>query len=101
MTKRELVERIYSNIGEDIHKKDIETILKAYGCIVQAEAHRIYRSGKVLRDDYIPFLMLGRIKITISKERKGMNPKTGNPLKIKPAIRIRIKIGSFERECIE
>ena len=84
MNKAELVCSVQKNLGKDVSKAAAE---KAVNAVVESIAATL-RKGK-----NVQLIGFGTFKVVHRKARMGVNPKTGEPLKIKASKSVKFAVG--------
>jgi DNA-binding protein HU-beta len=85
MNKAELIESVLKNLGKDASKKSAAAAVDA---VLDAIA------GGVRKDKVVQLIGFGTFKVTNRAARKGRNPKTGEPIKIKASKGVRFSASS-------
>jgi nucleoid DNA-binding protein len=85
MNKAELTESVLKNLGKDASKKSAATAIDA---VLDAIA------AGVRKDKIVQLIGFGTFKVTNRAARKGRNPKTGEPIKIKASKGVRFAASS-------
>ena len=84
MNKAELVCSVQKNLGKDVSKAASE---KAVNAVIESIAATL-RKGK-----NVQLIGFGTFKVVHRKARMGVNPKTGEPLKIKASKSVKFGVG--------
>ena len=84
MNKAELVCSVQKNLGKDVSKAASE---KAVNAVIESIAATL-RKGK-----NVQLIGFGTFKVVNRKARMGVNPKTGEPLKIKASKSVKFGVG--------
>ena len=84
MNKAELVSSVQKNLGKDVSKAAAE---KAVNAVVESIAATL-RKGK-----NVQLIGFGTFKVVHRKARMGVNPKTGEALKIKASKSVKFAVG--------
>lgn len=84
MNKAELVTSVQKNLGKDASKASAE---KAVTATIESIAASL-RKGK-----NVQLIGFGTFKVVHRKARMGVNPKTGEPLKIKASKAVKFAVG--------
>jgi nucleoid DNA-binding protein len=85
MNKAELTESVLKNLGKDASKKSAAAAVDA---VLDAIA------AGVRKDKVVQLIGFGTFKVTNRAARKGRNPKTGEPIKIKASKGVRFSASS-------
>ena len=84
MNKAELVCSVQKNLGKDASKAAAE---KAVNAVVESIA------GSLRRGKNVQLIGFGTFKVVNRKARMGVNPKTGEKLKIKASKAVKFAVG--------
>ena len=84
MNKAELVEAVLKNLGKETPRVHAE---RAVDAVIEA-----IKSG-LKRDAQVQLVGFGTFKVAQRKARNGVNPKTGEKLKIKATKTVRFSVG--------
>lgn len=84
MSKSALIEAITKIVGDKVSKRDVKGILEAFVTVGHKE---LKKAGVFVAPGFAKFVV---VKKPATKERKGVNPFTGEPavFKAKPARKI-------------
>lgn len=85
MNKAELIEAVLKNLGKDTSKK---AAADAVDAVINAIATGIKK------DKVVQVIGFGTFKVSQRAARKGRNPKTGEPIKIKASKSVRFSASS-------
>ena len=84
MNKAELVCSVQKNLGRDVSKAAAE---KAVNAVVESIA------GSLRRGKNVQLIGFGTFKVVNRKARLGVNPKTGEKIKIKASKAVKFAVG--------
>ena len=84
MNKAELVEAVQKTLGKDTSKAQAERAVEA---VVEGI------KGGLKKGKPVQLVGFGTFKVTNRKARMGVNPKTGQPLKIKASKSVKFAVG--------
>ena len=84
MNKAELVSSVQKNLGRDVSKASAE---KAVNAVVESIA------GSLRRGKNVQLIGFGTFKVVNRKARLGVNPKTGEKIKIKASKAVKFAVG--------
>lgn len=82
----------------------IENVQKSIGAESKAEAERAVNAvidgikAGIKKDKVVQLIGFGTFKVVSRKARKGINPKTGEPIKIKASKNVRLVAGKALKE---
>lgn len=82
----------------------IENVQKSIGAESKAEAERAVNAvidgikAGIKKDKAVQLIGFGTFKVVSRKARKGINPKTGEPIKIKASKNVRFVAGKALKE---
>lgn len=88
LTQRELIHKIWEK-NPPLTLDQVGMVINTFGEIIEEEAEKLIKN-EFPRHKRIVFIGLGRIKISTVQPRMGMNPKTGEPVKIPKQVRLSI-----------
>lgn len=91
MNKAELVEAVLKSLGEKYSKTEVERIL--------ATVIEEIKNG-VKKNKQLQLIGFGTFKVVNRKARKGVNPSTGEPIKIKASKTVRFVPGKAFKEIL-
>lgn len=92
MNKGELIEKIQNLLGADASKACAESALKAVLDAVKAG---------IKKDKTVQIIGFGTFSVAARAARQGVNPKTGEKIKIKASKSVKFKAGSALKEVAE
>ena len=84
MNKAELVSSVQKNLGKDVSKAAAE---KAVNAVVESIA------GSLRKGKNVQLIGFGTFKVVHRKARLGVNPKTGEKIKIKASKAVKFAVG--------
>jgi nucleoid DNA-binding protein len=84
MNKAELISSVQKHLGKDVSKASAE---KAVNAVVESISASL-RKGK-----NVQLIGFGAFKVVIRKARLGVNPKTGEKIKIKASKAVKFSVG--------
>lgn len=91
MNKTQLVEEIHNQLGPDASKAEAERALAA---VTEAIKTGIRDHGQV------QLIGFGTFEVTERAARKGVNPKTGEPLDIAASKGVKFKVGASLKSLV-
>lgn len=91
MNKVALVEAVQKNLGKETSKADAE---RAVNAVIDGIKAGIKKSKTV------QLIGFGTFKVTSRKARKGINPKTGESIKIKASKSVKFGAGKALKESL-
>lgn len=92
MNKLELVNEIKSIMGEETSKAAAERALEA---VLQA-----IHAGLTKKDKLVQLIGFGTFKVVTRKARNGINPKTGQAIKIPASNTVRFTPGAASKKLV-
>lgn len=84
MNKAELVSSVQKNLGKDVSKAAAE---KAVNAVIESIA------GSLRKGKNVQLVGFGIFKVVSRKPRMGVNPKTGEKIKIKASKSVKFGVG--------
>ena len=84
MNKAELVESVHKTLGKDTSKAQTERAVEA---VIEGIKHGL-KKGKIVQ-----LVGFGTFKVVQRKARTGVNPKTGEKIKIKASKNVKFSVG--------
>lgn len=91
MNKTELIEALYKECGNDVASK------AAMGRIVDATIATV--TATVKKGEEVSIAGFGSVKVVKRAARKGVNPQTGEKIKIKATNAVKFKAGKALKEA--
>lgn len=88
LTQRELIHKLWEK-NPPLTLDQVAMVINTFGEIIEEQAESLIKN-EFPRHKRIVFIGLGRIKISAVQPRMGMNPKTGEPVKISKQVRLSI-----------
>lgn len=91
MNKTELIEALYGKCGNDVASK------AAMGRIVDATIETV--TAAVSKGEEVSVAGFGSVKVVKRAARKGVNPQTGEKIKIKASKAVKFKAGKALKDA--
>lgn len=88
LTQRELIHKLWEK-NPPLTLDQVAMVINTFGEIIEEQAESLIKN-EFPRHKRIVFIGLGRIKISAVQPRMGMNPKTGELVKISKQVRLSI-----------
>lgn len=95
MNKAEIVAAVQKNLGSEISKAEAERCVTAV-----IDAIKSGLKKKAGSDQVVQIIGFGTFKISKRAARKGINPKTGESIKIKASKTVKFSAGKALKEII-
>jgi len=90
ITQHELIHKLWEK-NSPLTLDQVAMVINTFGELIEEQAVKVMESD-FPRSRKIVFIGLGRIKIAAAKPRDGMNPRTGEPVKIPKQVRVSIQL---------
>jgi len=98
MNKAELVLKVQQNLGGDTSKaqaeRSIDAVLDAVKAAVKAAGKTVKMKGDVSEAVAVQLVGFGTFSVTRRSARSGVNPATGEKIKIKASKGVKFKAGA-------